>query len=106
MTSVDLKDTEDIAKKYADDNFDGNLSAFLRAATKEYVKNHNPLRRTLTMQTMSFLLISICFLMIGISFFSNIIAVLIPSITMLCGIFLFIYLILLIKKPKMQMRGV
>lgn len=100
MTSVELKDAENIARKYCGDN----LSKFLRTLIYNHDKEYNKKKIVIKLQTISYMLIGICFLIIGISFYSNIAAVLLPSITTLCGIFLFIYCFILLKKQK-QTKG-
>ena len=101
MTSVELKDAEDVARKYCGDN----LSRFLRELILKYDKEQNTKKNVFTTQTLAYLLISICFLIIGVSFYSNIVAVLVPSVTILCGIFLFVYCFILVKKQKTTPGG-
>jgi hypothetical protein len=101
MTSVELKDAEDVARRYCGDN----LSRFLRELILQYDKEQTKKKYLFTTQTLAYLLISICFLIIGVSFYSNIVAVLVPSVTILCGVFLFIYCFILVKKQKIIIGG-
>lgn len=97
-----MKDAEDVARKYCGDN----LSRFLRELIQQYDEKQNVKKNVFTIQTLAYLLISICFLIIGVSFYSNIVAVLVPSVTILCGIFLFVYCFILVKKQKTIIGGI
>jgi len=100
MPSIELKEEEETALNYAKQDFDGNLSKFLRVAVKEYDNNCKKRQTVIAFQTIAFLLISICFLLIGISVIVPLISVLLPAIFALCGIYLIVYVWVLLKESR------
>lgn len=105
MPSIELKGEEETALNYAKQDFDGNLSKFLRTAVKEYDNNCKKQQTIIAFQTVAFLLISICFLLIAVSFVVPLISILLPAIFALCGMYLFVYVWVLFKESRKTKGG-
>jgi len=104
MPSVELKEEEQTAFEYAQKYFDGNLSKFLRVAIKEYDNSHKSQRTVLILQTLAFLSLSFSLFILAISFVTSLVIVLLPSIFILCSVFLFIYIWVQFKERKKEVE--
>ena len=104
MVSIELLEAEKIAHKYTP-KFDNNLSKFLRHLIYEHDlrQNNNSAKQYETIfiiKAIAYLLISGSFLIIAVSAIASLFIILIPAISILCGIFLIAYVILLIQEKK------
>lgn len=102
MPSVELKEEGQMAFEYAQKYFDGNLSKFLRVAVKEYDNSHRENRTVLIFQTLAFLSLSFSLFILAISFVASLVIVLLPSIFILCSVFMFIYVWVHFKEHRKE----
>lgn len=106
MASIELLEEEEIAIKYAKENHRGNISEFVRIAIKEYDKNKRVKQNTIMFQTISYLLISICFLLLAINFITPLFIVVLPAIFILSSVFIVVYVYIIFRGRNKVKGGV
>lgn len=104
MTSVELGEQLETARKYCDE---GELSRFLRLLIQKHDEeqnlipiNHNRKKNVFILQTITYLTIGITFLILAVSQLTGIIVASSSIFLVLCGFFLFGYVYMNIKQYK------
>lgn len=89
--SINFAEDYKTAIYYANKYFGGNVSKLVRHLIREYDDNNKTTETTTALQTIAFLLIGFCLIIMAVAYVVTIVYIILPVVLALCGIFVILY---------------